>query len=295
MKLPTVAILLLLFDTCRAAAVKPRSVHDYTKSLSVGSAMNCALLLSTVTVATASDNPLINDIRSNYPYITPSDILPYIYDNSKQGDFDSVVKAMDVFASAYPMYKLSPEKVALLVQQVKQWKPTRVLEIGSFFGYSALHFLKYIPNYSTLTLIEGNEDNINVLKKIIEYTFGSGIEDKYKVLNGISSDILNSASVREKLLWSSNSNQDNGFDFVFLDHEKSYYLKDTLLLRSKGLLSTSRCQLLADNVIYPGAPDYLEYMNANTKTVIKYLPFERKGFETQFKEHQDGMSISILM
>ena len=52
--------------------------------------------------------------------------------------------------------------------------------------------------------------------------------------------------------------------------------------------------VMADNVIFPGTPDYLDYMNSNTKftTTIEYMPFERIGFETQFKEKQDGMSVS---
>jgi len=81
---------------------------------------------------------------------------------------------------------------------------------------------------------------------------------------------------------------------VFLDHDKSYYLKDVLLLQSNNLLSLSRCMVMADNVIFPGTPDYLDYMNSNTKftTTIEYMPFERIGFETQFKEKQDGMSVS---
>lgn len=279
-----VFILLAVFGTC--SGNKMTSIQNYMKSISIKKTINVFSLMTTASMVRAADDDS-NTIRLKYPYIKPSDILPYIYDNSKQGDFHSVTAAMDDFSKVYPMYKLSPLKASLLVQTLQESMPQSILEIGSFLGYSALHFLKYMPNTATLTLIEGNQENIDVLKKIIEYTFGTSIINRYRVVHGISSNVLNSNAV----LWSNKS----GFDFVFLDHEKSYYLKDTLLLQSKGLLSPNKCKILADNVIYPGAPDYLEYMTTSTKwkTTIKYMPFERQGFETQFKEKDDGMSISF--
>lgn len=281
-------VLLILFGTCYGN--KLTSIQNYIKSISIKKTINVFSLMTTASIVRAANDDS-NAIRLKYPYIKPSDILPYIHDNSKQGDFYSVTAAMDDFSKVYPMYKLSPLKASLLVQTLKESMPQSILEIGSFLGYSALHFLQYMPNTATLTLIEGNQENIDVLKKIIEYTFGTSIINRYRVVSGISSNVLNSTAALDQLLWSNKS----GFDFVFLDHEKSYYLKDTLLLQSKGLLSSNKCKILADNVIYPGAPDYLEYMTTSTKwkTTIKYMPFERQGFETQFKEKEDGMSISF--
>ena len=126
---------------------------------------------------------------------------------------------------------------------------------------------------------------------------------RYRVFNDISTNVLNNKNLYNQLLFDNdNDNGNSGFDFVFLDQEKSYYLKDTLLLETNGLLSPLRCRIIADNVIFPGAPDYLNYMNANIdsntitdskwRTIIKPLPFERIGFETEFKEKGDGMSIS---
>ena len=58
-----------------------------------------------------------------------------------------------------------------------------------------------------------------------------------------------------------------------------------------------KCILIADNVIYPGAPDFLRYVDTNLssrwKTDLKRMPFERKGYETKFKEVDDAMSISV--
>ena len=90
------------------------------------------------------------------------------------------------------------------------------------------------------------------------------------------------------------------FDYVFLDHDKSFYLSDLKILEKQGLLS-DQIKVIADNVIYPDyLIDYLEYLNIDNNndkspwsTRIERMPFERKGFETQYKQVPDGMSISV--
>ena len=42
---------------------------------------------------------------SEYPYIQPSDILPYLRDRATPGDVSSVLAAIDDFAAFYPMYR----------------------------------------------------------------------------------------------------------------------------------------------------------------------------------------------
>jgi len=44
---------------------------------------------------------------------------------------------------------------------------------------------------------------------------------------------------------------------IFIDHAKERYLPDLLLVEKAGLLQKGSV-LIADNVIIPGAPDYLE-------------------------------------
>lgn len=50
---------------------------------------------------------------------------------------------------------------------------------------------------------------------------------------------------------------------VFLDHWKDRYLPDTLLLEECGLLRKGSV-LLADNVIVPGAPDFLAHVRGSS-------------------------------
>ncbi len=54
-------------------------------------------------------------------------------------------------------------------------------------------------------------------------------------------------------------------DFVFLDHVEYLYKQDLQYLMSSGFL-TEGAVVVADNVLYPGAPDYRAYV-ANSKSV----------------------------
>ena len=160
-----------------------------------------------------------------------------------------------------------------------------------------------------MTCIEGNGENIEVAKAVVERAFGKGSEvlDRWKVVQGLSSDVLKDASKVEALTGS----PCKPFDFVFLDHDKSCLLPDTRTLESQGYLAES-ATLVADNVIFPGAPDFLEYVGAGqigvareskaspTMTVLEPswdtklypFPFERVGFETGFTQREDAMSVS---
>lgn len=48
----------------------------------------------------------------------------------------------------------------------------------------------------------------------------------------------------------------------FIDHEKSAYLSDTKLILESGTLQPGSL-LLADNVLMPGAPDYLAFVETS--------------------------------
>jgi len=250
-----------------------------------------------------------------WPYAKPYDIMKYINEKSDEGDLKSVLVAMDTFADAYPMYKLSRKKVKLLQSIIVECKPKNILEIGTFFGYSAINIAEVMPADCILTCIEANSENVIVAKEMLTKAFGknSDILDRINIITGISTDVIQSQE------WSSNLKAK--IDFLFLDHDKDCYLRDLIILENKNMLDSKRCLVVADNVIFPGAPGYLEhvgYVGATTelsektqvltsativksnpiwiwKTRLEYMPFERVGFETKFSEVKDAMSISQLI
>ncbi|KAL0018699.1 hypothetical protein WJX79_001177 [Trebouxia sp. C0005] len=81
----------------------------------------------------------------------------------------------------------------------------------------------------------------------------AGVSHKVEVIQGTlqtSTEVLCSKGVQK-------------VDFVFLDHVEHLYKQDLQYLMSSGFL-TEGAVVVADNVLYPGAPDYRAYV-ANSK------------------------------
>ena len=272
----------------------PSSVQRQAQDITAAAFMSLIPFTASAIVSaasTSSSSPSSLFYLEN-PYLKPDDILPYIDRNSKDGDVSSVIEAMNTFTKYYPMYALSTLKAKVLEDTIKEKKPAKILEIGTFFGFSALHICRSMPSQSKLICIEGNENNARIANTIITKAFkGKGdILDRVKVVVGLSNVVLDSNDFKKTV-------GKEKFDLVFLDHDKDCYLPDLQRLESKNLLNQEKCTLVADNVVFPGAPDYLRYVNADENkgwtTTLKRMPFERKGYETKFKEVEDAMSISI--
>lgn len=223
-----------------------------------------------------------NAFREAFPYAAPSDFIRYLDTVvPEQGRPDKVLAAMDRFAAVFPMYKLTPRKAAILTGALKKAKPRQCLEIGSFFGYSALHML-VADRECKVTLMEGNDENIEVIKSVLSRAMGEAtVQRRVEILPGLSSKSIGAMPERSR-----------EFEFVFLDHDKDQYLSDLRTLEQRRLLS-EQVTIVADNVIFPGAPRYLEYVNNAYSTKIERADFERIGFETKYKAVEDGMSVSI--
>ena len=276
-------------------------------------------------VLAAEDSSLFYE---KYPYIQPSDILTYLNDcNIKEGDIQKVITSLNTFAEYYPMYKLSDIKAQILKDAVSKARPKHILELGSFFGFSALNIASVLPKGSLITCVEGNIENYKVAQSVFKLGLGP-LSDTIHIVNGISTNvILNSPSSLFPYSGSVADSSKQQFDFIFMDHDKDCYLKDLQLLEASGLLSDT-CTIVADNVVFPGAPGYLDYVRYNPSrtsttqvrpveqqeqalvgkegvveeergsilydynTIIKDAPFERVGFETQYKIVPDGMSVT---
>lgn len=297
-----------------------------------------AATLSIATASYASDTSDPAEFYAKYPYQKPSDILKYIYDKAKPGDAKSVLNAMELFTTRYPMYSLSHAKAQLLCKEIvlDNEHPTQILELGTFLGYSAINMALIMPSLCTLTTVEGNPENAEVAKDIISYAFqNNDILNRIRVIQALSSSAIDQL-VSESQSVEKCSDNDNivyfaqdkkdfckmpQFDVVFMDHAKECYLPDLKKLESvrlKDLVSSEiveitllkpSAKLIADNVVFPGAPGFLEYLRESNnknesgdeskrrkwKTKVEPIPFERIGFETKYKEVSDGMSISISL
>jgi predicted O-methyltransferase YrrM len=154
-------------------------------------------------------------------------------------------------------YKIGPEKGQLFENVLQQQKPTWALEVGTFLGYSAIRTARNLQPGGQLLCIEANPQNAAVARQVVQY---AGLQQHVQILDGVSGQVIPKLpamlAALQSLQGSSSSaqrQQQQGFDFVFLDHCKECYLPDLQSLEQLGLIQQGTA-VMADNVVYPGAP-----------------------------------------
>ncbi|NXF56491.1 TOMT methyltransferase, partial [Oceanites oceanicus] len=132
--------------------------------------------------------------------------------------------------------------------------PLRVLELGTYCGYGTVLLAQGLPAGARLYTVEADPRHAAVAEKVIRL---AGFEEQtVELIVGPSEEVI--PRLREQ----------HGLpkaDFVFMDHRKRCYLRDLQLLESHRLLAKG-ATVLADNVLFPGAPRFLQY----AKTCGKY-------------------------
>jgi len=131
-----------------------------------------------------------------------------------------------------PRMLSGPWQARLLHLLVKMRAPARVLEIGTFTGYSAIAMASALPEGGRLDTIEQNEELEGVIREFVDK---AGLSDRIRLHIGDAFDVLDTL--------------DSGFDFVFLDADKERYpdYLDVLVP-----MMTPGGVLIADNVLWDG-------------------------------------------
>ncbi len=111
-------------------------------------------------------------------------------------------------------------------------KPERVLEIGTFTGYSAIAMAKALNSGALLYTMENNEELEEFLKDVFSK---SGYGNKIKLLIGDALQLI--------------PQMDEEFDFVFIDADKEQYLDYYKTVFPKVKIGGF---ILADNVLWGG-------------------------------------------
>ena len=158
-------------------------------------------------------------------------------------------------------------------------KPTRILEIGTAVGYSAICFSKYLADGGKIDTIERDEERIIEAHKNIK---DMQLENVIHIFEGDAVEIL--PTLTDK------------YDMVFIDAAKGkypFFLKEALrLLNRDGII-------FADNILYKGyvMSDYNKHKQRtavrNLREYIKEVT-ENNNLETQILEVGDGLAISKL-
>ena len=162
-------------------------------------------------------------------------------------------------------------------QILQEKKTTRILEIGTAVGYSAIRFSKYLTEQGYIDTIERDEERVKEAKNNIE---DLKLQDKIHIFEGDALEILPTLT--------------GPYDVVFIDAAKGKYpifLTEALrMLEKNGII-------IADNVLYKGyvMSDYNKHKQRTAvrglREFLKKLT-ENENLETKILEVGDGLAIS---
>jgi catechol O-methyltransferase len=203
-------------------------------------------------------------------------LAKHVTANAGQGNLDEAIRAIDEFCYGESfMMNVGDEKGELLDAAVRRAAPRRLLELGTYCGYSALRTVRVMPDNAHLYSIEFNPDNADIAGRIIDH---AGVGERVTVVVGTLGDGGRTISALE----SEHGFDEGSLDFVFLDHDKDAYLPDLeRILEHRWLHPGAR--VVADNVKFPGVPAYLEYMR------------EREDSDWRTTEHETHLEYQTMI
>ncbi len=200
----------------------------------------------------------------------------YVLANARPGDLDDAIRVIDEFCyEQSAMMNVGDEKGEILDRAIRRAEPRRLLELGTYCGYSGLRTARVMPVDAHLYSIEFSPDNASIAQRIWDH---AGVGDRLTVIVGTLGDGGKTIAALEG---------EHGFtpgslDFVFLDHDKEAYLPDLERIVEHGWLREGAIAV-ADNVRLPGAPKYRAYMN------------EQEGVRWRTTEHETHLEYQTLI
>jgi catechol O-methyltransferase len=203
-------------------------------------------------------------------------LATHVVTHARQGDADDAIRVIDDFCHNYSfMMNVGDEKGEILDRAVQRTQPRRLLELGTYCGYSALRMIRVLPSDAHLYSLELNPANAEIARRIWDH---AGVSDRVTVIVGSLGD---GGSTLDRLC-TEHGFADAGLDFVFVDHDKTAYLTDLQHILSRGWLHPGSV-VVADNVKYPGAPEYRAYLN------------EQEGASWRTTEHRTHVEYQSLI
>jgi len=161
---------------------------------------------------------------------------------------------------------IGPDRGRILVDLVRKFKPRRILEVGTFVGYSTILMGRELQAGSEIITIEIDEDEAELAKKNIRE---AELNPRVEVLTGDAMEIIPTI--------------EGEFDMAFLDADKGEYFDYLRLIEGKlhrGSL------VVADNV------------GSYSHSVKAYLEHVRRSglYDSQFIQGDwDGVEVSIKL
>jgi catechol O-methyltransferase len=178
--------------------------------------------------------------------------VEYVLKHARPGDVDDVLATIDRFAYEKSfLINVGDEKGALLDAAVQRANPKLALELGTYVGYGALRIARAAPAAKVYS-VELAEANAVNARQIWAH---AGVADRVTCVVGT----INDGGHTLDALADQHGFAAGALDFLFLDHNKDFYLTDLQSILDRGWLHKGSI-VVADNVGMPGAPKYRGYM-----------------------------------
>lgn len=204
-------------------------------------------------------------------------LLDFVRARARRGDPADVIRTIDEYAyDRSLLMNVGDEKGLLLDAAVERAEPSLVLELGTYCGYSALRMAVAVPSAHVIS-IEFNAANAEIARRILEH---AGVSDRVTVVVGTLGDGGRTVSALED----EHGIGAGSVGLVFLDHDKDAYLPDLQLILRQGWLRAGAL-VVADNVRFPGAPEYRAYMAENEGVLWRTVEHEAYAeYQTLIKD-----------
>ena len=160
---------------------------------------------------------------------------------------------------------IGPARGKVLSEETKKANPKRILEIGTFIGYSTILMAREIESQAQIVTIEEHLTEAEVAKNNIGQT---ELDVNVQVINGDAVEVIPTLK--------------GSFDFIFLDAAKEEYFHYLQLIENKLEKGTI---IIADNAGKFAAEmkDYLEYVRTSNKYQSRYVSISDDGLEISKK------------
>jgi len=204
--------------------------------------------MSTEQTLTAKEQKLLDHVLG-----LPKEKLDYI-----RGRPDEVLKVIDDYSNNVESFmNVGPLKGKVIVEQIRQVKPKVMIELGGYVGYSAILFSSELLEDPAARYysFEINEGYAKIARQLIQL---AGLEHKVTIVVGRAANSL--AEIART--WEEKKHAYVSVGFVFIDHWKNLYVPDLRVLESLNLIAPGTV-IAADNIYFPGAPDYVKYVQGS--------------------------------
>jgi predicted O-methyltransferase YrrM len=190
---------------------------------------------------------------------------------------DDVLRSIEQEAPLKGLPIIGPVRGVLLDEVIKEHHPTKILEVGTLVGYSAIRMARLLKEGGRITCVELSPD----FAKVAVSNLGkAGLAGMVEVLIGDAKKVL--------------PRLEGSYDMIFLDAAKSEYL---------GYLKS------CERLLHPGSVVVADNVKSHAEEVADYLDYVRNsgGFRSAYREAEvdhrhgarnsepDAVEVSVML